>query len=139
MRTRVDNVHPRLLVKMKFVLIKRAVTKFFKTNHIRQHGKKMVGVTSFAITSFIRSINLYNNVNETQQKCIRNLVLYICKGYMPLLMCENIWLRRLVLCQYPRATFPSYFSLVKQVFPTTVTKTMELHVLPHLKSIVIRY
>jgi hypothetical protein len=29
MRTCVDNVHPRLLAKMKFVLNERAMTKFF--------------------------------------------------------------------------------------------------------------
>jgi hypothetical protein len=36
---------------------------------------------------FLGSINLYNNVGETQQKFIGDLVLYICKGYMPPLMC----------------------------------------------------
>jgi hypothetical protein len=41
------------------------------------------------------------------------------------------------LCQCPRVVFPSCFSLVKQVLSTMVTKTMELHVLPHLKSIAI--
>jgi len=137
MRTCVDIVHPRLLAKMKFVLNERAVTKFFKTYHKQQYGKKKVVATCFVITSFFGSINLYNNVNETQQKFIRDLVLYICKGYMPFLMCENIWLRRLVLRQCPYITFPSCFSFVEHVFLTTITKTMELHVLPHLKSTII--
>ncbi len=50
-------------------------------------------------------------------------------------MCENIWLRRLVLRQCPRVAFLSCFSFVEHVFPAQVTKTMELHVLPHLKLI----
>jgi hypothetical protein len=51
MRTHV-NVHPRLLAKMKFVLNERVVIVFFKTYHKRQHRKKKVGVTNFAITFF---------------------------------------------------------------------------------------
>jgi hypothetical protein len=51
MKTHVDNVHPHLVAKNKIVLSERVVVKFFKTNH-RQHGKKRVGVTSFAITFF---------------------------------------------------------------------------------------
>jgi hypothetical protein len=138
MKTRIDNVHPCLIAKMKFLQNERAVTKFFKTYHKQQHGKK-IGATSFAIIYFIGLINLYNNADETQQKNIRDLVLYICKGYMPFLMRENIWLKRLILRQCPHATFPSCFSFVEHVFPTTVTKTMQLHVLPHLKSVVIPY
>jgi hypothetical protein len=57
------------------------------------------------------------------------MVLYICEGYMPLSTCENIWLQRLVLCQCPHVIFPSHLTLVKDVLPTMVSKTMQLHVL----------
>jgi hypothetical protein len=70
-------------------------------------------MTGFAITFFFGSINLYNNVDETQQKFIRDLVLYICKGYMPPLMCENIWPKRLILRQCFCVAFPFCFFLVE--------------------------
>jgi hypothetical protein len=54
---------------------------------------------------------------------------------MPLSSCENIWLRKLVLHQCPHVIFTFHSCLVEQVLHAMVTKTMNLHVLPHLKSI----
>ncbi len=48
---------------------------------------------------------------------------------MPFSTCENIWLQRLVLHQCPRVIFPFCVTLVKDVLPTMVSKTMQLHVL----------
>jgi hypothetical protein len=75
MKTHVDNVHPHLLTKNKIVLTERVVVKLSKTNH-RQHGKRRVGATSFAITFFFGSINTYKNSDESQQRFIEDLVLY---------------------------------------------------------------
>jgi hypothetical protein len=54
---------------------------------------------------------------------------------MPLSSCENMWLRKLVLHQCPHVIFPFHPCLVEQVLHTVVTKTMNLHVLPHLEFI----
>jgi len=48
------------------------------------------------ITTFFASINLYKHGDEAQQWFLKDLVLYIYKGYKPLSTCENIWLQRLV-------------------------------------------
>lgn len=37
------------------------------------------------------------------------------------------------IAQCPHVVFPSHSSLVEQVLPTMVAKTMNLHVLPHLE------
>lgn len=37
------------------------------------------------------------------------------------------------IAQCPHVIFPSHSSLVEQVLPTMVAKTMNLHVLPHLE------
>jgi hypothetical protein len=90
MKTHVDNVHFHLLSKKKIVLNERAEAKLFKIDHNWQHGKKKVTAIGSTIISFFGSINPYKNINETQEKLIEDLVLYICKGYMPISTCENI-------------------------------------------------
>jgi len=75
--------------------------------------------------------NLYKNYNEAQQ-FLEDLVLYIFKGYTFLSTCENIWLHRLVLQQCPCVVFPFRSSLMEWMLLTMVTKTIKLHVLPHL-------
>jgi len=89
MKTHVDNVHPHLLGKRKFVLNEKEMVKLFEIDHNWQHGKKRVETIAFAIISFFGSTNLYKNANETQQRFIA-LVLYIYKGYKPFSTCENI-------------------------------------------------
>jgi len=113
MRKHVDNDHFHLLAKRKFVLSEKAIVKLFEIDHNQQYGKKRIGATDPAITSFFWSTNPYKNVNEAQQRFIEDLVLYICKGYTPLSTCENIWLRRLILRQCPHIVFLSHFFLVK--------------------------
>jgi hypothetical protein len=65
--------------------------------HTQQATKKKVGVTNSVITNFFGFSNPYKQHNEQQQKFLEDLVLYICKGYKALSICDNIWLRRLVL------------------------------------------
>jgi hypothetical protein len=56
---------------------------------------------------------------------------------MSLSTCENISLHMLVFQQRPCVVFPFHFSLLEWVFLAMVTKTMELHVLPHLSFAII--
>ncbi len=51
---------------------------------------------------------------------------------MPFSTCDNIWLRRLVLHFCLRVVFPFRATFVEEMFPTMVTKTMQLHVMPRL-------
>jgi hypothetical protein len=94
MKTHVDNVYLHFLAKRKYVLSERAMVKFFNIDHNQQHGKKKVGAPGSTIIYFLGSTNMYKNVDEAQQRFIEDLMLYICKGYMPLSTCENIWLKR---------------------------------------------
>jgi hypothetical protein len=79
----------------------------------------MVGPISFTIiVLFLGSTNLYKNDDEATKIYSKNCVLYV--------------LCKLILHQCPRIVFPSCSSIVEHVFLAMVTKTMELHVLPHL-------
>jgi homoserine kinase len=62
MKTHVDNVHPCLFTKRKFVLSERAMAMHSKIDHNWQHEKKKVGATSYAITFFW-------GVNALVQEC----------------------------------------------------------------------
>ncbi len=42
--------------------------------------------------TYFGATNLYEKFNETQQKFLQDMVLYIYKGYMALSTFENIWL-----------------------------------------------
>jgi hypothetical protein len=65
---------------------------------------------------------------------IKDLALYICKGYQVFSTTKNVWLKRLVLCQCPQVSFLSQIVFVDDVFPTMVKKTLDFHVLPNLAS-----
>ncbi len=60
------------------------------------------------------------------------MVLYICKGYIPLSTCKNVWFSKLVLHQNLHVLFLSQLSLVEEVLRAMVKKTMDHHVLPNL-------
>jgi hypothetical protein len=105
--------------------------------HTQQAAKKKVRVTGSVVTNFFGSSNPYKQHNEQQQKFLKDLVLYICKGYKALSICDNIWLRRLVLDLCPCVLFPFWSQLVEEVLPTMVTKSMDIHVLQKLASPVI--
>ncbi len=97
MKTHVDNVHPCSLIKRKFILNETIVAKLFETDHSQQHRKKRVRAIRTTIISFFGSTNPYKNADAAQQRFIKDLVLYIYKGYMPISTCKNIWLKRLIL------------------------------------------
>jgi hypothetical protein len=71
---------------------------------------------------------------EPQQKILKDLVLYIYKGYMVLSTCENIWLQRLVLCH---VLFPSHLQLMEEMIHDMVTNCIDMLVLPKLTSVAI--
>jgi hypothetical protein len=93
MKTHIDCVHPKLLTTRK-----KQLTKVIPLDHTQQPTKKRVKVTSNVITNFFGFSNPYKQHDEQQQKFFEDLVLYICEGYKVLATCENIWLKRLVLC-----------------------------------------
>lgn len=77
--------------------------------------KKVDGPFSFVITKYFGSTNLYKNNDEVWQIFIKDLVLYICKGYRAFSTIKNFWLRRLVLHQCPLVSFLFQIVLVDEV------------------------
>ncbi len=63
-----------------------------KTNEKQVAKKKRIVPPSY-ITNF------FSKSNQTQPDFLKDLMLYIVKGYHPLSFIENPWLRGLVLCQ----------------------------------------
>jgi len=43
-----------------------------------------------------------------QKKLMEDLFLVVAKGYMPISIIENQWLRHMVLCQNPQIVFPNW-------------------------------
>lgn len=98
----------------------------------RRPSKKRKIITQYAITNCFGSKNPYKKEDMSQQRFLEDLVLYLAKRYRPLTIVENAWLRRLVICQYPRVVFLSRKQLFEHVFSDRVAKTMEKYVLPSL-------
>jgi hypothetical protein len=80
------------------------------------------------IITYFDVTNPYKKSNGAQQQFLENLVLYTNNGYMPFSTCENIWLWN-VLHQCPPIVFLYCTTLVEEMSPIIITKTMELHVL----------
>jgi len=57
--------------------------------------------SSYAITTYFGSTNPYQKIGEAQQMFYEDLVFYICIAYQPISTIENIWLKKLVICQCP--------------------------------------
>jgi len=57
------------------------MVKLSKTNHNWSHGKKRVGPTKVAITTYFDLTIPYKNGDEAQQMFLEDLVLYICYFY----------------------------------------------------------
>jgi len=118
----VESAHPKLAITKELVVV----------NHNWQFGKKQSRPFECAITSYFGASNPYKKFDEAQQQIFEDLVLYICKGYKPLSTCDNIWLKRLVLCFYSHVVFPSQATFVGKVLHAMIKKTMQLHVLSRL-------
>jgi hypothetical protein len=76
----------------------------------------------------------YKKEDLGQKNFMEDLPLFVAKGYMPIFVVENQWLRRMVLCQNLQIVFPNWKQLVQHVIPELVTKTMEKFVMPTLES-----
>jgi len=55
--------------------------------------------------------NKWGTTNDYWKSCV-----YICNCYRPISIVENIWLKRLVLCQCPQVSFLYWTILVNEVF-----------------------
>ncbi len=93
------------------------VANAFEINHNHQLGKKMATLFGSTITTFFGSINPYKHGDEARQWFLKDLVLYIYKGYKPLSTCERIQLQRLVSlmfsCQF---SFSFKYKLILKFF-----------------------
>ncbi len=91
MKTHIDVTHARLLVKRILKLTNIVATNHFVINHSRQLRKRKVAPFGSTITTFFGSMHLYKHGDEAQQQILEDLVLYICKGYKPLVACCLKW------------------------------------------------
>jgi hypothetical protein len=71
--------------------------------------------------AFFGAKNPYKKSNETQHQFLEDFMLYICKRYMALSICENIWLRMLNCDKCQHVAFPFHFVLMEEMFLTMVT------------------
>jgi hypothetical protein len=109
-----------LVARRKVAIIEELV---IVASHSWQSGKKQPRPSGCAITSYFGVTNHYKKSNEAQQQFLEDLVLYTCKGYKPLSTCDNIWLRRLVLCLCLHVAFPSRATFVEKILLAKVKKT----------------
>jgi hypothetical protein len=71
--------------------------KVVEANHGWQPRKKRYRQNEYAIMTFCFVTNLYKKGSKAQQQFFEDPMLYICKGYMALSICENIWLWMIML------------------------------------------
>jgi hypothetical protein len=100
-------------------------------NHNRQLRKKKATLFGSTIITFVGSTHPYKHRDETQQQFLEDLVLTFAKV---LSTCKNIWHWRLGFHQCFGVNFPFHSNLVEHVLLEMVQKTMDLHVLPSLKT-----
>jgi hypothetical protein len=89
-----------------------------------------------SISNFFNFIVPYKNSNLAQELFFEDLILYIIKGYQPLSYIENVWLRRLALCQCG-LVIPSRRQFSNKVILSMVKKTMEHHFFPTLANAIV--
>jgi hypothetical protein len=59
---------------------------------------------------------------------MEDLVLFMAKGFFPLITCENIWMWMLALSLDPKLVFPFQMTLSKKILPFMVTHCVNLYV-----------
>jgi hypothetical protein len=102
------------------------MTKMKKKGKLHLHPKLCFFL---AIKHHIWIMTLPNTLFE-------GLSLYIVKGYHPLSLIDNPWVRWLVLHQNGKTIFPSWHQLVKDILPNTKNKTLHQYVYPPLAQAV---
>jgi len=68
---------------------------------------------------------------------MEDLLVFVAKGYMPIFVVENQWLKHLGMCQNPIVVFPNLKQMVQHTIHSLVAKTMDQYVMPALDSCVI--
>jgi hypothetical protein len=68
--------------------------------------KKRKNISPYLITKFFGNHWPYNKIGLMQYAFLEDLILYIIKGYHPLSLVENPWLRHMVLRQCSHVVFP---------------------------------
>jgi hypothetical protein len=84
------------------------------------------------LTDFMSNQGSGKKSDPAQERLLEDLVLYVAKGCHPVSMIDNIWLRRLVMRQCGRVSFPAGRQLADEVIPRMVSQTMEKYILPAL-------
>jgi hypothetical protein len=59
--------------------------------HVWQSRKKRTGPSDRAIIAFLVATKPFKKCDEQQKHFLEDLLLYICKGYMPLSTGKNVW------------------------------------------------
>ncbi len=119
-RTHVEYVHPKLVVRRKLAITKKLIVVV--ASHSQQYGNKRSRPSGCVITSYFGATNPYKKFDKAWQQFLEDLIFYICEGYRPLSTCDNIWLKRLVLYLYPCVVFPSWVTFVEEMLLTMVKK-----------------
>jgi hypothetical protein len=99
-----------------------------------KNTRKQKGMPPSQITRFLGSKIPYLKNYPIQLAFVDDLALYIAKGHRPLAYVENPWLKHIVMHQNPKVVFPFHHSIVKDVVPQTLAKTMANHVFLALTS-----
>jgi hypothetical protein len=69
-----------------------------------------------------------------QKKFMEDLFMFVAKGYVPIFVVENQWLRHMVLCQKPQIVFPNWKQITQHAILELVAKTTKKIVMLVLKS-----
>jgi hypothetical protein len=70
--------------------------------------QKMPKNRTSVISSLFGSKTPYKKQDEGKKLFMEDLVLFTTKGYIPLNICENLWMCRLTLRLDPKLVFPSH-------------------------------
>jgi hypothetical protein len=129
-------IHVQIAHSKLFALKKQQLSEVAKLAivHVQQPRKKSPHVL---ITMQLLVFGCHKPIQKQQKHFLENLVFHICKGYMPLFSCENVWFQRLVLPQRSHVQFPSRSSFVEEMLATMVKKIMDQYFVPNLASTIV--
>jgi hypothetical protein len=105
-----------------------------KDDQCRKKSKCRYVVGYGAITYHFGTTTFYKKEDSRKNKFMEDFLMFVAKGYMPIFVVENQWLRFMVLCQNPEIVFPNMKQMVQHAIPKLVVKTMEKIVMPTLES-----
>jgi hypothetical protein len=103
MKNHIDNEHGAMVFNYKSHCIEEA--EFVGPKH--EKNKKHKGVAPSTITKYFGTQQPYKNSYPMQIRFIKNLVLFVAKGYEILFIVECFWFHRLVMRQNGKVRFPT--------------------------------